>query len=166
MRVSVIVAMAANHVIGKDGSLPWHLSEDLKHFKAITMGKPVVMGRLTWESIGRPLPGRENIVLTGQTGYSAEGCTVVGSPAAALAAAGDVEEVMIIGGGQIYDLFMPIVQRIYMTRVATEVDGDAIFPELSEDDWRTISCDEYPATAERELAFRFEILERDLTHRA
>jgi len=160
MRVSLIVAMATNRVIGREGNLPWHISEDLKHFKAVTMGKPIVMGRLTWESIGKPLPGRQNIVLTGQADYAAQGCTVVGSPAAALRAAGDVEEVMIIGGGQIYELFLPAAQRIYLTRVDTEVDGDAFFPELVEDEWSVVSSEEYPVTAERELGFRFEVLER------
>jgi len=115
--VSIIVAVSANNVIGRDGGLPWHISEDLKRFKAITMGKPIVMGRRTHESIGKPLPGRQNIVITRQEGYVVEGCDVVSSPAAALRAAGDVDEVMIIGGGEIYDLFLNQATRIYLTRV-------------------------------------------------
>ena len=101
--ISIIVAASMNNVIGVQGELPWKISDDLKRFKALTMGKPMVMGRLTWESIGRALPGRQNIVITRQPEFEAEGCDVVDSPAAALAAAGDVAEVMIIGGGQVYD---------------------------------------------------------------
>ena len=100
--ISIVVAASTNNVIGAQGQLPWKLSDDLKRFKQLTRGKPIVMGRLTWESIGRPLPGRQNIVVTRQADFSADDCDVVASPAAALAAAGDAGEIMIIGGSQLY----------------------------------------------------------------
>ena len=133
--ISLIVAASENNVIGAQGDLPWRLSADLRRFKEITMGKPIVMGRKTYESIGRPLPGRRNIVLTRQSGYEAEGCDVVDSPEAAIEAAGDADEIMIIGGSHIYRAFLPRADRIYMTRVHADVDGDTWFPELPESDW-------------------------------
>jgi dihydrofolate reductase len=134
--ISIIVAASTNNVIGARGKLPWRLSDDLKRFKQLTMGKPIVMGRLTWESIGRPLPGRQNIVLTRQADFAAEGCDVVASPADVLAAATDAEELMIIGGSQVYELFLPQASRLYVTRVRAEIDGDAFFPEIDESVWR------------------------------
>lgn len=158
MDVSIIVAVSANNVIGRDGGLPWHISEDLKRFKAITMGKPIVMGRRTHESIGKPLPGRQNIVITRQEGYVVEGCDVVSSPAAALRAAGDVDEVMIIGGGEIYDLFLNQATRIYLTRVDTEIEGDAFFPAYDRDAWTVVESESFPGGAGP--AYTFELLER------
>ena len=117
MNISLIVAASTNNVIGVAGGLPWHLPEDLKRFKAITMGKPIIMGRATYASIGRALPGRKSIVLTRQSGFEAEGCEVVDSIDAAISAAGAVDEVMIIGGGDIYRQFLPQADRIYLTRV-------------------------------------------------
>ena len=134
--ISLIVAASANNVIGVAGELPWHLSDDLKRFKALTMGKPIVMGRKTYESIGRALPGRQNIVITTQSEYSAPGCDVVASLGGAIAAVTESDEIMVIGGGEIYQLFMPIAQRIYMTRVATDVQGDTFFPEIDPAIWR------------------------------
>ena len=158
--ISIIVAASTNNVIGADGELPWKISDDLKRFKALTMGKPIVMGRLTWESLGRPLPGRQNIVITRQAGFSAAGCDVVASPAAALAIAGDASEVMIIGGSQIYDLFLPKAGRLHMTRVQTEIDGDAFFPEISESDWELVSSEAHEASDRNEFAFDFRTYER------
>ncbi|NCF72451.1 MAG: type 3 dihydrofolate reductase [Gammaproteobacteria bacterium] len=158
--ISIIVAASTNNVIGADGELPWKISDDLKRFKALTMGKPIVMGRLTWESIGRPLPGRQNIVITRQAGFSAEGCDVVASPAAALAIAGDAPEVMIIGGSQIYDLFLPKAGRLHMTRVQTEIAGDAFFPEIIESDWELVSSEAHEASDKNEFAFDFRTYER------
>ena len=135
MRVSLIAAMDRNRVIGKDGGLPWHLPEDLKHFKAVTMGKPVIMGRKTHESIGRPLPGRLNIVLTGDAAYSAEGCSVAHSAGEALAAAGDVEEVMVIGGAAVYAEWLPRAARLYLTLIDAEAAGDAYFPAWDPAEW-------------------------------
>jgi len=158
--ISIIVAASTNNVIGANGGLPWKISDDLKRFKALTMGKPIIMGRLTWESIGRPLPGRQNIVITRQAGFSADGCDVVASPAAALAIAGDASEVMIIGGSQIYDLFLPKAGRLHMTRVQTEIDGDAFFPEISESDWELVSSEAHEASDKNEFAFDFRTYER------
>lgn len=160
MRVSMVVAASTNSVIGRGGELPWHISEDLKHFKSVTMGHPIIMGRLTWESIGRPLPGRQNIVISTRADFQAEGCTVVSSPAEALRAAGDADEVMVIGGGQIYELFMPVAERIYMTRVDAEIDGDTFFPVLDPDEWRVVASESYSAGEGREYGFSFQTLER------
>jgi len=143
--ISLIVAASTNNVIGAQGELPWHLSGDLKRFKAITMGKPIVMGRLTYESIGRSLPGRQNIVITRQVDYAAEGCDVVQSVDAAIEAAGNAEEIMIIGGSRIYLEFLPRADRIYLTRVQAEVEGDTFLPELPQDEWRETSRTEYLA---------------------
>ena len=143
--ISLIVAASTNNVIGAQGELPWHLSGDLKRFKAITMGKPIVMGRLTYESIGRSLPGRQNIVITRQVDYAAEGCDVVQSVDAAIEAAGNAEEIMIIGGNRIYQEFLPRADRIYLTRVQAEVEGDTFLPELPQDEWCETSRTEYLA---------------------
>ena len=160
MRVSIVVAASTNGVIGRGGRLPWHISEDLKHFKAVTLGHPIIMGRLTWESIGRPLPGRQNIVISTREDFHAEGCSVVSSPAEALRVAGDADEVMVIGGGQIYELFLPITERIYLTRVDAEIDGDTFFPALDPDEWRVIASETCAAGEGREYGFSFQTLER------
>ena len=158
--ISIIVAASKNNVIGMQGGLPWKISDDLKRFKALTMGKPIVMGRLTWESIGRPLPGRQNIVITRQSDFSADGCDVVASPATALAAAGDAEEIMVIGGSQIYDLFLPKAGRLYLTRVHIDVEGDAFFPEIAEDTWKIVDSEEHAATEVNQFSFEFRTYER------
>ena len=158
--ISIIVAASMNNVIGVGGELPWRISDDLKRFKALTLGKPIVMGRLTWESIGRPLPGRQNIVITRQSDFSADGCDVVASPAAALDAAGEAEEIMIIGGSQIYDLFLPKVGRLYLTRVQTEIAGDTFFPAISETDWELVDSESHAAGDANEFAFDFSTYER------
>lgn len=158
--ISIIVAASTNDVIGVQGELPWKISDDLKRFKQLTMGKPIVMGRLTFESIGRPLPGRQNIVITRQPGFQADGCDVVASPAAALAAAGEADEILIIGGGQIYDLFLPKAGRLHLTRVHTEIDGDAHFPKVDEAEWQLISSESHEAGAGNEFAFDFRTYER------
>jgi dihydrofolate reductase len=147
MRVSLIVAMAENGVIGRDGDLPWRISEDLKRFKEITMGKPIVMGRKTWESIGRPLPGRPHIVISRDPAYEvvgAEGVDVVASLEAALARAGEliksgaveIDEVMIIGGAEIYRLALGRADRIYLTEVHRDIEGDTVFPDFDRAEWR------------------------------
>lgn len=119
------------------------------------MGKPIVMGRLTWESIGRPLSGRQNIVISRRNGFVANGCDVVDSPAAALAVAGDAAEVAVIGGSQIYELFLPKAARLYLTRVHCEVDGDAYLPKLDEDDWILVSEESHAASEANDYAFDF-----------
>ena len=152
--ISIIVAASENNVIGRAGELPWRLSDDLRHFKAITMGKPIVMGRKTWESIGRPLPGRQNIVITRQPDFAADGCDVVTSVEEAIAVAGDAPEIMIIGGSEIYALFMPHAGRLYLTRVHTNVDGDAFFPGL-DDSWRLVSEEAHGADGKNEFDYSF-----------
>ena len=160
MKISIIVAASTNNVIGNSGGLPWRLPEDLKRFKQITMGKPMIMGRATWDSIGRPLPGRQNIIVTRQSGFAAEGCDVANSPDQALEMAGDVAEVMIIGGGKIYDQFLTRTDRIYLTRINAEIEGDTFFPALNRADWKEIEREEYPASPEREHAFAIITLEK------
>jgi len=158
--VSIIVAASTNNVIGAGGKLPWKISDDLKRFKRLTMGKPIVMGRLTWDSIGRPLPGRQNIVITRQPDFSAAGCDVVDSPVAALRAADDAGEVMIIGGSQIYDLFLSKVGRIYLTRVHARIDGDAYFPEIDGNEWMLVERESHGPSEANEFAFDFLTYER------
>ncbi|MDJ0813495.1 MAG: dihydrofolate reductase [Woeseiaceae bacterium] len=160
--ISLIVAASTNNVIGNKGDLPWRLSDDLKRFKALTMGKPIVMGRKTYESIGRPLPGRQNIVITRQEDLVAEGCDVVASPEAAIEAAGDADEIMIIGGSHIYSVFLPIADRIYLTRVQADVDGDAFLPPVDEREWRLTSSVSHAADADNDYASKFIVLDRQV----
>jgi dihydrofolate reductase len=142
--ISLVVAAAENDVIGAGGRLPWHLSDDLRRFKALTLGKPVVMGRKTWESIGKPLPGRRNIVITRRRDY----------------AAGDADEVMIIGGSLVYAAFLPRAGRVYLTRVHAEISGDAFFPALDPGEWGIVAEEKHPADDRHELSFTFLTLER------
>jgi dihydrofolate reductase len=163
--ISIIVAASENGVIGADGALPWRLSDDLRHFKAVTMGKPIVMGRKTWDSIGRPLPGRQNIVITRQAGFEVAGCDVVASTDAAVAAAGNAEEIMIIGGSQVYALFLPVADRIYLTRVHAEVDGDAHFPTPEADAWALVSDEPHVADDRNDFDYSFRVYERKASSR-
>ena len=158
--ISIIVAASTNNVIGVEGGLPWRLSDDLKRFKTVTMGKPIVMGRKTWESIGRPLPGRQNIVITRQLDYVAEGCDVFASLDHAIAATGDADEIMVIGGSQIYDLAVPQARRLYLTRVHAEVEGDAFFPAVDESEWQLVSNELHAADDRNMYAFSFRVYER------
>jgi len=160
MKVSMIVAASANNVIGANVGMPWHLREDLRRFKEITMGKPMIMGRLTFESIGKALPGRRSIVITRQVDYQQQGIEVVTTPDAALELAGDAEEVMIIGGGEVYKQLLPMTDRIYLTRVHAEFDGDTFFPEINEDEWRIVSSEPLPPNDERPFSISFQTLER------
>ncbi|WP_024604541.1 MULTISPECIES: type 3 dihydrofolate reductase [unclassified Pseudoalteromonas] len=131
MIISMIAAMANNRVIGLDNKMPWHLPADLQHFKKVTTGKPVIMGRKTFESIGRPLPGRRNIIITRNSEYTAEGIEVVTTPEAALELVYAVEEVMIIGGGNIYEQFLPKAERLYLTFIDLDIKGDTQFPDYN-----------------------------------
>ena len=158
--ISIIVAASTNNVIGSEGKLPWKLPDDLRRFKQLTMGKPIIMGRRTFESIGRPLPGRQNIVLTGQAGFDAAGCDVVASPADALAAAGNANEIMVIGGSQIYALFLPKASRLYLTRVQAEIGGDTYFPEIDERQWRLVDSEAHDADDTNQFAWEFRTYER------
>ena len=158
--ISIIVATSANGIIGRGGELPWHLSDDLKRFKQLTLGKPIVMGRKTFESIGRALPGRQNIVLTQQSEFVADDCDVVSSVDAAIAMAGDAGEIMVIGGSEIYTLFLPLAERIYMTRVHVDIDGDARFPQLDASQWQEISHSDHSEGELNDYAFTISVLER------
>ncbi|MEI8651878.1 type 3 dihydrofolate reductase [Pseudoalteromonas sp. Hal273] len=131
MIISMIAAMANNRVIGLDNKMPWHLPADLQHFKKVTTGKPVIMGRKTFESIGRPLPGRRNIIITRNSEYTAQGIEVVTTPDAALELVATAEEVMIIGGGNIYEQFLPKAERLYLTFIDLDVKGDTQFPDYN-----------------------------------
>jgi dihydrofolate reductase len=158
--ISFVVAMAQNRVIGRDNQLPWHLPADLAHFKRLTVGKPIVMGRKVYDSIGRPLPERHNVVLSRDLNLTIPGCTVVNAPEAALAAAGPVDEVAVIGGAQIYALFLPIVDIIHLTIVEADIPGDTYFPELPERDWKATE-ESFRAPDEKNLyPLRFITLER------
>ena len=160
MRISLIAAMSRNRVIGKAGQLPWHLPGDLAFFKKMTRGKPIIMGRKTCQSLGRPLPGRKNIVLTRDPGFVAEGFVLVADPEAALAAAAPAEEVMICGGSSIYALFLPRAHRLILTLVDAEVEGDTFFPEFDQTDWREVERGEHGADDRNPLPRVESILER------
>lgn len=160
MRMSLIVAMAANRVIGRDNRLPWHLPADLKHFRRLTLGKPVLMGRRTWESIGRPLPERTNIVITRDADYSAPGCVVVHSLEAALRAAGHHPEVMVIGGAELYRQALPQAGRIYLTEVHGNFEGDTFFPGLQAGAWREVERTDFEPDEKNSHAYSFVTLER------
>ncbi len=159
-RVTLVAAVARNGVIGRGGALPWRLPADLRRFRAVTWGHPVVMGRRTWESIGRPLPGRRNIVVTRRRGYRAPGAEVVPSPQAALAAAAGAGEVMVIGGAEVYAAFLPLADRILLTEVEAEPEGDTFFPRLDPGEWRETARERHPADAENPFACSFVTLER------
>jgi len=160
MIISIIVAMDKKGVIGLEGDLPWRLSADLKHFKAITMSKPLIMGRKTHESIGRPLPGRKNIVLTHAIEFKAEGCVVVNSLDDALQAAGDVDEVMIMGGSGVYDQSLARAGRLYLTEVHADVSGDVYFPEFDKGGWVEVERQNNSADEKNDFDFSFVVMER------
>lgn len=161
-RLSLIAAVADNGCIGSENMLPWRLSVDLRRFKALTLGKPVIMGRRTWESIGRPLPGRKNIVVTRDDTYVAEGADVVHSLPDALrvAAQAQPEEVFVIGGGQLYAAALDDADRIYLTRVRAEVKGDTFFPAIDPAIWREVASETISADQANEFETYFVILER------
>ncbi|WP_455234718.1 type 3 dihydrofolate reductase [Thiogranum longum] len=161
MRVSLVVAMAENRVIGRDNELPWRLSADLQHFKALTMGKPIIMGRKTYESIGRPLPGRICIVVTRDSSYTAEGCRVAHSVGQALETAAGYDEVMIIGGADLYGQLLERADRLYLTLVRAEIDGDAWFPEFDAQQWREIARESHQADEKNQYDYDFVTLERN-----
>ncbi|MBV8146224.1 MAG: dihydrofolate reductase [Gammaproteobacteria bacterium] len=158
--ISLMVAMAQNGVIGRDNSLPWRLPEDLKRFRAFTLGKPILMGRKTFESIGRPLPGRTNLVLTRDRSWSAPGVIVVHSVEDALAHASSSNELVVIGGAEIYRLVLPFARRIYLTHVHADVPGDITFPEFDSTQWADVECSSQPADEEHAYPLTFVTLER------
>jgi dihydrofolate reductase len=159
--ILLVVAVAENGVIGKDNALLWRLPDDLKQFKAVTMGKPVIMGRKTYDSIGKPLPGRTNIVISRQPGLRIEGCTVVDSLDAAFDTAGAVSDIAVIGGADIYRQALPRADVIYLTEVHATFDGDVTFPSLSPDEWRETSRGvPHPVDERHAYAFTFVTLQR------
>ena len=153
-RICLIAALAANRVIGKNNALPWHLPADLKRFKALTMGHPVVMGRKTYESIGRPLPGRRNLVITRNRGYSAPGCEVVHSLDAAIAACRGAQEIFVIGGAELYRESLPRAHCLEFTEIRAEIEGDAAFPEFSMSEWHETGREIH--TDEAGIPFRYD----------
>jgi dihydrofolate reductase len=159
-RLSLIVAVARNGVIGKSNQLPWRLPEDLKRFRTLTMGHHIIMGRRTWESIGRPLPGRTSVVVTRRGDYAAPGALVVHSLADALAACTGDDEVFVIGGAEIYGEALPLADHIYLTRIDADYAGDAFFPALSGEEWGEAGREPPRATEPGQPAYDFVVLTR------
>ena len=159
-RICLIAAMASNRIIGRDNAMPWHLPADLRRFKALTMGHPVLMGRKTHESIGKPLPGRRNLVLTRDPAYRAAGCEIVTSLDAALAACAGVEQIFVIGGGEIYRAALPYAQRLEFTEIHAAFEGDASFPEFPQAEWREVWREAHAAEADLPFSYDFVRYER------
>ena len=154
MKISIIAAMAKNKVIGKNNKLPWHLSDDLKNFKNLTKEKIIVMGRKTYESIGKPLPQRRNIVLTRNAKLKIYGCEVMSSKDQLLKELQEEKEIMVIGGSEIYQMFLPEATTIHLTLVNTEIKGDAFFPDINWEDWRELSSKEFIKNNKNEYDFK------------
>ena len=163
MRMSLIAAMAANRVIGRDNRLPWHLSADLKRFKRLTLGHTLIMGRKTFESIGRPLPGRSTIVVTRQTGYAPPGVQIARSVPEALALAQGDEEVFIAGGAELFRETLPVADRLYLTLIEKDFEGDTFFPDFDRSEWRVVEEERHePDETDTEVpyAYTFQTLDR------
>lgn len=165
-KLSAIVAMDQNNVIGRDGDLPWRLPSDLKHFKIVTMGKPCLMGRKTWESLPFPLPGRPNLVLTRDQSYSAPKAEVFHEPKSFIGKGFEYagllgqDEVMLIGGAQLYKVFLPYCDRLYVSHIETEVDGDAKFPEIDPEIWHQTTRNRQSQGPKDEFAFSIAVYDR------
>lgn len=160
MRVSLIVAMSENAVIGREGDLPWHLSSDLRRFKRLTMGHHIVMGRKTFESIGRLLPGRSTVIVTRNPGFLVEGAKIAASVEQAIQMSQADDEVFITGGAEIYRHSMQLVDRLLITRVDADVEGDALFPDYDSSQWRLTHRESFPADKKNDYPHTFEIYER------
>ena len=158
--ISIIVAYSKNHVIGKNNQLPWHLPADLKHFKTITMGKPIVMGRKTYESIGKPLPGRRNIIIS-RGGKNYEGCDVFSSVDDALYALSNEPEIMIIGGANLFSQTLSLAQRLYITEIDVVIDGDVFFPELHKEEWQIVSNEKHLPDEKNAYIYTFQTWNRN-----
>jgi dihydrofolate reductase len=159
--IALVYAVSQNGVIGKDGGLPWHLSSDLKHFKAVTLDKPVIMGRKTWDSLPRkPLPGRPNIVVTRNQDWQAEGALVAHNEAGAIQLADGAPEICVIGGAEIFKAFLPKASRIYLTRVLADVDGDTFMPEINEKQWKAKETRRFEKGEKDSAAFETVLYER------
>jgi dihydrofolate reductase len=157
MTLALIVAVSENKVIGSGGELPWRLSADLKRFKELTLGHSLIMGRKTYESIGRLLPGRKTVIVTRQQDYHVDGASIVNSVPEALELINDDHRPFVIGGGEVYDLFLPFVNEIYLTRVHVELAGDTFFPEPDWNQWRQIECKRYPRDSKNNFDYSFEV---------
>jgi dihydrofolate reductase len=158
-RIAFVLAFDRKKVIGKDGRLPWRLPDDMKHVREVTTGKPLIMGRRTYESIGRPLPKRTNIVLTRDPAFRPEGVLVARTPDEALALAGDAPETIVFGGAEVFRHFLPMAERIYLTEVDADVGGDTYF-DFGEKDWRVVETKAHPADERHAYPFKFMTLER------
>ena len=162
MTISMIVAMGRNRAIGKGGDLIWHLSADLRHFKEVTMGKTVVMGRKTYESLPhkRPLPGRRNVILSERMEQAPDGFELVGSVEQVVSAFADCDELMIMGGGSIYEQFLPLANRLYLTKLDKSFDGDTFFPVVNFDEWQLVDLQVIDDDPQVDFSYRFEVWER------
>lgn len=160
MTISFVVAYDRRRAIGKDNRLPWRLPDDMKHVRQVTIGKPLIMGRRTWDSIGRPLPGRTSIVLTRDRDFRCDGCLVARTADEALKLAGAAPEVIVFGGARVFEEFLPLADRIYLTEVETEVDADTYFPKLDPADWREVERMRHSADERHPYAFSFVTLDR------
>jgi len=159
--LSLIVATAENNVIGKANTMPWHLPADLAYFKKTTLGKPIIMGRKTFESIGRPLPNRQNIVVTRDVSYQAEGIDIVDSIEKALSLVSEAEEVMVIGGGTVYQSCLAQADRLYITHIHAKIEGDTYFPDYDrENDWKKVCCESYQADERNAYNMDFCVYQR------
>jgi dihydrofolate reductase len=164
MKLALIVATDQQGLIGRDNDLPWKLSADLQYFKKVTMGKPIIMGRNTYESIGRPLPGRKNIIVTKDQKYTAEGCFLVHSIKEALMECKDVNEAIVMGGASLYKQFLPKADKLYLTLVHANLKGDTWFPEWYSDEWTEISHEDHLADDKNEYPYSFIIYEKKSVH--
>lgn len=160
MKLAIIVATDEQGLIGKDNDLPWRLSADLQHFKRVTMDKPIIMGRRTHESIGRPLPGRQNIVISSRDNYQAQGCDVVNSLDEALALCRAQEEVMIMGGASLYQQTLALADKLYLTLVHTRLEGDTWFPDWSAEEWELVSREDHQADEKNDYDYSFLLYQR------
>jgi dihydrofolate reductase len=160
MKLAIIVATDQQGLIGENNDLPWRLSADLQYFRQVTMAKPLIMGRNTHESIGRPLPGRKNIIVTKNKSFHADGCTVVNSIDDALLACEDVDEVMVMGGASLYEQLLPIADKLYLTQVHASLAGDTWFPAWNKEEWSEISREDYQADGKNEYDYSFIVYEK------
>ena len=160
MKISLIVAMASNQAIGLNNKMPWHLSADLKKFKQITMGSPILMGRKTFESIGKPLPGRSNIIISRNTSYHQQDCLVFNTINDAVAACQQGEEIFIIGGATLYESMLPLADKLYLTEIHKTFDADTFFPPINTGEWREIARENISNDPSVDFSYSFTVLER------
>ena len=163
--ISILVAMASNRTIGIDNTLPWRIPEDLKHFKALTMGHHMIMGRKTFDSIGRPLPGRTTVVVTRNTGLTIDGCIVAHSLEEAIAACAGDDEIFVVGGADLYAQALPLTDRLYVTEIRQDVAGDAHFPDFDRDEWLEVARERRSQTEPQPLEYHFVSYRRKATQR-